>query len=315
MSSPAFTVALAAYNEEDWVSSAIRSVLAQTREDFELVVVDDGSSDATVEVVRGFQTDPRMRLISQENKGLAGALNTAVAAGTAPYVSLIDADDLWMPTYLEDIGRALDDDPGAGFAYTDAWRYDHPTNRFWRVSANTHMGAPDPPPKDADEFLRLLIEANFVFGLATMRRSALDQVGGFNESLGACEDYEVWIRLLAHGYRAAYAPGRLAVVFNRVGSMSDDERSMFSYVREVCRIAAEDLDTSEEVKALARRRIARMDHNLAALDGEAKTTETWWALRRRLGTVRRAVFGSRFWYPGTPPDVAAAFPDLGRRDR
>jgi glycosyltransferase involved in cell wall biosynthesis len=313
MSAPAFTVALAAFNEEEWVSSAIRSVLAQTRGDFELVVVDDGSTDRTVEVVRGFQSDPRVRLVSQQNTGLAGALNTAIAAGTAPYVSLIDADDLWMPTYLEEMGRALDRDPGAGFAYCDAWCLDDPSGRFWRMSSNAYLGEPDPPPEDPEAFLRLLLEVNFVFGLATIRRSAVDEVGAFDESLKACEDYELWIRLLSHGYRAARAPGLLAVVRDRGGAMHSDERNMLARLRDVYRIACEDLETSDEVTAQAHRRIAQIDRDLAGLDDWARM-RVWRPLRRRLGMIRGALPGRRFWYPGTPPEVAAAFPELARRD-
>jgi glycosyltransferase involved in cell wall biosynthesis len=312
VNAPAFTVALAAYNEADWVGTAIGSVLAQTREDFELIVVDDGSIDGTAEVVRGFQSDHRVQLVRQENRGLAAALNRAIAAGSAQYVSLIDADDLWMPTYLEEMGRALDADPGAGFAYTDAWILEHPSGRFQRQSSNAGMGEPDPLPSEAEEFLRLLIQANFVFGLATIRRSALDQVGGFNESLRACEDWELWIRLLAHGYRAARAPGRLAIVRDRGGSMHTDERNMLIHVREVCRIAAEDLDTSEAVKALAGGRIRQADRSLKTFD--RRTAAVWRGQRRRLGNIRRALFPGRYWYPSTPRQVAAAFPKLSRRD-
>src|SRR2546430_3854957 len=124
MTEPAFTFVLAAYNEEDYVGDAIGSVLSQTREDFELMVVDDGSADATAEVVRGFESDPRLTLISQENRGLAASLNRGIRAGSAPYASLIDADDLWMPSYLEKLGEALDHHAEAGFAYTTAWWHD-----------------------------------------------------------------------------------------------------------------------------------------------------------------------------------------------
>ena len=309
MSAPAFTAVLAAFNEEDWVARAIRSVLAQTRQDFELVVVDDGSTDRTSEVVRGFGEDPRVRLIVQQNRGLAPALNAAIAAGTAPYIAMIDADDLWMPTYLEAMGRALDETPGAGFAYTDAWILDHAAGRIRRRTAGSYMAAPDPPPADAEHFLRQLIEANFVFGLATIRRSALDRVGGFNESLRASEDYELWLRLLANGYTAARAPGKLVVVSDRGGSMHHDERRMFLTVREVCRIAAEQLPTSEEVRHLARQRIERLDRDLAALEGEAKGLAARRAVRRRLGAIRRRMLARRI-YRDTPPEVVAAFPEL-----
>ncbi|MEX2108305.1 MAG: glycosyltransferase family A protein [Solirubrobacterales bacterium] len=309
MTSPAFTAILAAFNEEDWVSSAIGSVLAQTRTDFELVVVDDGSTDATAEVVRTFQPDPRVRLISQENTGLAGALKTGIAASTAPYVALIDADDLWMPTYLEGLGRTLDENPKAGFAYTDAWCMNHATGRFWRISSNAYLGEPNPPPADPEEFLRLLLERNFVFGLTTIRRSAFDAVGGFDESLKAAEDYELWLRLLARGYEAARAPGRLAVTRDRGGAMHTDERNMLMHLREVYRIVAEDLETSDEVSAIARRRMRETDAQCGALDeGPLPTARK--ALRRRLGSIYKATFGRDFWYPGIPPEVARAFPDL-----
>ena len=311
MSEPTFTVALKAYNEQDCIADAIRSVLAQTRDDFELVVVDDGSTDATAEVVRGFQSDPRVQLVRQENRGVAAAVNAAIDAGGAPYISLIDADDLWLPDYLEQMGRTLDSDPAAGFAYTDGWIMERPSGRFQRLTSNQGMGEPQPPPHDPEEFLRLLIEANFVFGLATIRRSALQQVGGaFNESLRAAEEYEVWIRMLAAGFGAARAPGPLVVVCEREDGLHGDERAMVTNAREVCRIAAEDLDTSAEVRGRARRRMAELDRLLVSLDGGA-----WPAakrgLRRRLGSIRRATLGRRSWYrDGAPPEVAAAFPDL-----
>jgi glycosyltransferase involved in cell wall biosynthesis len=308
---PSFTVAVAAYNEEAYVADAIRSVLAQTREDFELIVVDDGSTDRTAEVVASFGSDPRVQLIRQQNRGLARSLNTAIAAGGAPYVGLIDADDLWMPGYLEKMGAALDAAPDAGFAYTDAFWFDQTRNRFFRQSMSEYAGAPSSSPREPEGFLRLLIRRNFVFGLTTMRRAALDDIGGFNETLAACEDYELWIRFLASGYGAVRVPGRLAVQRDRGGSMSKEQRSMFVNVREVCRIAAEDLETSEKVRAGARARIAEMDRNLAALDGRSVTTSAWWAVRRRLGVIRKAALRRRVFYPGTPPDVAAAFPDLG----
>jgi GT2 family glycosyltransferase len=308
VSAPNFTVVTKAHNEEAYVGDAIRSVLAQTREDFEYVVIDDGSTDATAEVVRSFESDPRVRLISQENRGVAAALNRGASAGSAPYISLIDADDLWLPTYLEHLGAALERDPEAGFAYTDAWWYDVTRRRFWRRTISEYLGAPADPPRDPEGFLRLLIKVNFVFGLTTIRRSALDAVGGFNESLTGAEDYEMWIRLLAHGYRAAHVPGRLAVQRDRRGSQSHNLRSMFTSVREACRTVAEDPGNSAEVRRLARERMAEMEHGLQTLEGGARGTAIWWALRRRLITVRQEILRRRFFFDGTPPEVAAAFP-------
>ena len=124
MSSPRFTIVIPAFNAARTIGSSIRSVLQQTEQDFEVVVVDDGSTDDTVECARSFATDPRVRVISQRNKGPSAARNAAVAAARALYVSMLDADDLWLPEYLEVMGGALDGNPDAPFAYTDAWVLD-----------------------------------------------------------------------------------------------------------------------------------------------------------------------------------------------
>src|SRR5437588_1923361 len=124
MKDASFNVVMAAYNASATIEAAIQSVLNQTRPDFELIVVDDGSTDDTAERVDQFRVDPRVRLVRQENSGLPAARNVAVSAGQARYVTILDSDDLLIPTYLERIGRALDEAPGAGFAFADAWRLD-----------------------------------------------------------------------------------------------------------------------------------------------------------------------------------------------
>src|SRR5680860_555489 len=109
MPDASFTVVLSALNEEGLIGEAIASVQAQTREDLELIVIDDGSSDGTAAVAQGLaRKDERIRVIRQENRGLAASLNTGAAAGSAPVIALIDADDLWMPEFLERMGVALE---------------------------------------------------------------------------------------------------------------------------------------------------------------------------------------------------------------
>jgi glycosyltransferase involved in cell wall biosynthesis len=313
MSPASVTVVISAYNEEELVGDAIRSVLAQTRGDFELVVVDDGSTDATAVVVGGFEADPRVRLISHSNRGLAASLNAGIAAGSAPYVALLDADDMWMPTFIERMTAALDADPSAGFAYTEAWWLDQQRGRFFRRSTSDYMGAPKVPPSDPDAFLLAVMPANWVFGLPMIRRSALEQVGGFNESLRACEDYELWIRLLASGFMALRVPGRLVIQRDRSGSMSKDETSMLTNLRQVYEIAVEQPRVPEGARAIARRRIEEIDRLLEALKKGRRPARQ--VARRWLGRMAKAVLGRRYWYPETPPEVAAAFPDLdwGRR--
>jgi glycosyltransferase involved in cell wall biosynthesis len=308
MSAPEVTVVISAYNEETLVADAIRSVLAQTREDFELVVVDDGSSDGTAEVVRGFETDPRVRLISHSNRGLAASLNVGIAAGSAPFVALLDADDMWMPNFLEQMSTALEADPSAGFAYTEAWWLDQQRGRFFRRSTSEYMGAPKVPPGDPEAFLLAVMPANWVFGLPILRRSALDRVGGFDESLRACEDYELWIRLLANGFMAVRVPGRLVIQRDRSGSMSKDETSMLTNLRQVYEIAVEEPGVPEPARAIARRKIEEIDRLREALKQGRRPARQ--VARRWLGRMAKVVLARRYWYAETPPEVAAAFPDL-----
>src|SRR2546423_604804 len=152
-----FTVVIPAFNAAGTIESAIRSVLAQTERAFELVVVDDGSTDETAERARFFASDPRVRVFTQRNRGPAAARNTGIAAGTAEYVSMLDADDLWLPEYLDVMGGALDRTPEAAFAYTDAWVVDDDAKKVKRKSAMSYQR----PPKsvsDARTFFLLLLE-------------------------------------------------------------------------------------------------------------------------------------------------------------
>lgn len=107
-----------AYNAERYLASAIRSVLAQTYSDFDLVVVDDGSTDGTPEIIA--QYSDRVVGIRQANAGEGGARNTGFELAGGEYVALLDADDIWEPTKLETQVRAMDQNRAAGLCYTDA---------------------------------------------------------------------------------------------------------------------------------------------------------------------------------------------------
>lgn len=310
---PLFTVVLAAFNEERLIADAIRSVLAQTRRDFEFIVVDDGSADATAEVVESFPDD-RIKLIQQANRGLAASLNTGAAAGSAPYIGLIDADDLWLPTYLERLHETLDQHPEAGFTYTDSWRLDMASGRFRRQSYAQQMGMPEPPPQDPNAMAISLMKGNWVLGLPLMRRLDFERLGGFEESLSACEDYELWLRFLASGKAAVRTPGRLVIQRNRSGSMSKDPSSMYDSLEAVYRRAAEEMPFPDEVRLSARQSLAQTERYRRLLGASGLMPRSRLALRRGLGATARAVLSKRIWEPGVPGEVASAFPGFSWRD-
>ncbi len=115
--SPRVSVVIPLYNSEQWIEGAVNCVLAQTFDDFELIVVDDGSTDNGGEVALA-SGDPRIRVVRQENRGLAGARNTGVRASRGAFIAFLDADDLWRPQKLARHMDLVDSDPEAGVTFS-----------------------------------------------------------------------------------------------------------------------------------------------------------------------------------------------------
>jgi GT2 family glycosyltransferase len=307
---PVFTVVMPAYNAAATIAPAIRSVLAQTRVDWELIVVDDGSTDDTVAQVTPFLSDPRIQLVPQENRGLSSARNTAIALARGRYISMLDSDDLWMPSYLDAMGRVLARDADVAFAHTDAWALDDATRRIRRSSTMSPQRPPNPPPSEPREFLALLLQRNFLYYGATIRRKVLEHVGLYDERLRRAEDYELWLRILAHGYRGERAHGLLAVRRERADSLSSTTVDVALGMKEVYRIVAEEYDVPEPIREQARAAMRACDRRIALVTGERRLAAAALNLRRRLGPVKRAVLRRRLWYSAPPSAVAKAFPDL-----
>jgi glycosyltransferase involved in cell wall biosynthesis len=299
---PTFSVVVAAYNAARTLPSTVRSVLAQTRPDFEIVVVDDGSTDGTDEALRGVPDD-RIVYLRQPNLGPAIARNAGIERAAGEYVCLLDSDDVWLPHYLEAMGAALEADSGAGLAYTDAWRLDDVTRR---VSRRTTMGAYQPPkrpPEERDALLLALLEQNFVFSSATIRRRVLDDVGGFKKFTRS-EDYELWLRIAASGVRFVSSGKVLAVYRQRPGSRIHDRAAMLHGCVEILEHVLATYDLTEEMRSVAERRVREASQELSG------PTNMDTAPRTSSGALRRLAHYLR-WYRLRPPrDVARAFPDL-----
>jgi hypothetical protein len=312
---PAFNVLMAAYNAAETIDTSISSVLAQTRPDFELIVIDDGSADDTAERVRRFaRSDRRVRLHRQRNRGLPAARNQAIALGDARYLTILDADDLLMPRYLEAVGAALEAHPHAGFAFPDAWGFDHAAQRFRRRTVMAHQGAPDPLPSDNETFLRALVRSNFVPIMFTIPRATIERVGGFHDSSRLAEDYEMLLRILGHGYPPIHVAATLGIYRrNRRGAITYDERSILSATREALRVFVADSLAPAEIKALAQERIDRFDQVLQAPPRAHGTPRRRWrAARRRLGAIKRAAIDRDGLLRRPPAEVRAAFPQFVR---
>ncbi|NLZ30356.1 MAG: glycosyltransferase family 2 protein, partial [Methanomicrobiales archaeon] len=116
---PEVSVVIPLYNKAPYIARALSSIIAQTRQDFEVIVIDDGSTDGGEEIVRGFD-DPRIRVIRQENRGVSAARNRGIEAARADFIAFLDADDEWMPTHLGALLRLRGRYPRAG-AYGTAY--------------------------------------------------------------------------------------------------------------------------------------------------------------------------------------------------
>jgi GT2 family glycosyltransferase len=295
-----------AYNAARTIDAAIRSVLSQTRGDFELIVVDDGSSDDTVDRVQRFASDGRVQVIRQRNSGPGAARNRAIRSGRGQYVSMLDSDDLWLPEYLETMAAILDRDSELGFAYTNAWVLDDATRRIRKTSAMHYQHPPRDPPRDPAAFLELLLRrGNFVFTSTTVRREVLERVGLFEAALMPAEDYGLWLRIVASGFGAARTATNLAVYRKHPGSLSTNERAILEGERaSVCRIL-EEFDISVHAQRLAHARLRRLDDLLAAHGEEKGLRPALARARARAVRAKIALVEPFAWLREPPPEVAA----------
>jgi glycosyltransferase involved in cell wall biosynthesis len=182
---PAVSVLMSVRDGAPWVREAVESVLAQTAGDLELVVIDDGSVDATPALLAAVG-DPRLRVERQAAAGLTRALNRAVGLARAPLLARLDADDLALPERLARQRSFLDAHPEVGLLGTAAREVD---------AAGRLVALVTPPAGDA-AIRRALIRRNpFVHSSVLMRRSAVDAVGGYDESLPVAQDYDLWMRM------------------------------------------------------------------------------------------------------------------------
>lgn len=201
---PRFTVIIPAYNAEAYLPDTLRSILAQTYNDWELVIVNDGSTDATGDIAAGFaEQEPRIRVLTQPNGGCSSASNTAWRAARGEYVCILGADDLYLPAYLETQSRFMDANPGFDI-------YTCNGIKFYPDGATAPYFT-DPRHQNVTEFvLDDFLESNPVFGAAIFKRSMVERLGGYREDLINAEDYDFWIRAVASGARVLHNPVVLA---------------------------------------------------------------------------------------------------------
>jgi glycosyltransferase involved in cell wall biosynthesis len=189
MTEPAISVAMSVYNGERFLVEAVDSVLAQSFGDFELLILDDGSSDATPRILRDYAArDPRVRPIIRENRGLIASLNQLLAEARAPLIARMDADDICQPNRFERQIAFLAGNPDYGVVGSAAYDIDENGGPY---------PAPDhPPPLTHEEVLATIeLRPPLCHPSVMARRDIMLAAGGYHAAFRHCEDYDLWLRL------------------------------------------------------------------------------------------------------------------------
>ncbi len=203
MRCPAISILMPVRNEERFLPAALESIRRQTLKDWELVAVDDGSTDATPGILeKAAKDDPRIRVLRPEERGLVPALNTGLAECRAHLVARMDADDISHPRRLELQHSFLSDNQSVGLAASAFRHFPRASIRLGMISYEEWQNK----LTSHDMILRdLFVESPFVHPSVMFRKKDVTAAGGYRD-MGWAEDYDLWLRLAADGIRFARLP-------------------------------------------------------------------------------------------------------------
>ncbi len=186
-SGPTASIIIPCWNYAQWVGGAIESALAQQGADFEVIVVDDGSTDGSAQVVERYRD--RARIVHKENGGVASARNAGAALAKGKYLAFLDADDLMEPGWLRATAAALEGNDRAGIAYS----------RLQILATDGQILQTDWPPQEPD-LQRLMHGQNQVPTCCLIRREAFERAGGYRRRFEPAEDGELWLKIVECGW-------------------------------------------------------------------------------------------------------------------
>jgi glycosyltransferase involved in cell wall biosynthesis len=183
-SAPAVSICIPTYNRRDYLKETLQSVFAQTYDDYEIVIVDDGSTDGTGEMIK--QLSRSVRYYRQENAGDAAARNKLIELAAGKYLSFLDSDDLLMPDAIERMTTVMQQEAEPVIVYGPYLRIDQYGNVVGKSKRKLYSGF----------VTKYLFQDILIHSCGSMfPRSALEEAGGFDTSLPVCSDYDLWLRL------------------------------------------------------------------------------------------------------------------------
>ena len=189
---PLFSVIIPLYNKAPYVHKTVESVLGQTFDDYELIIIDNGSNDGSSEIVAGF-TDPRIRTIRiDENVGVSNARNKGVSLSTSTYITFLDADDWWEPTFLEEMSGLIERHPDAGIYGTGYWIVKNGKKRLAPIGVEE--GFTEGIINYCKVYAKTLCMPLTSITVA-IPRTVFNETVGFKPHLKLGEDFDLWIRI------------------------------------------------------------------------------------------------------------------------
>ena len=191
---PFFSVVIPLYNKEKYIAQTLTTVLKQSFSDFEIIIVNDGSTDSSEKIVQGF-SDYRIRYYSTENQGAAAARNLGIEKTTSPYIAFLDADDLWFENHLEELKNLIDRFPNAGM-YANRYQLIFENGKTYQPS---FVGIAD----DYEGIVKDYFAASLRYAVASsisiaVPKVVFNEVGNFKKYISSGQDTDMWIRIALH---------------------------------------------------------------------------------------------------------------------
>ena len=261
---PRVSITIPSFNCARYLGRAIDSALAQTYADYEIIVVDDGSTDDTRGVLTRF--GDKIRYVYQPNGGLSSARNLALAHASGEFIAYLDADDLWYPHRLQTQVAFLDTHPACGFVHSDVTIIDDDDRVIHRAyNAETRRDVPE-----GYCALNLLRRCHVQVPSVLERRECIERVGNFDGRLKTAQDYLHWIRIALDGMAVGYIPEPLAMYRRTASSLSSSPRRVLDDGVMIFETLLADpavrRGPGREAVAIARERLYAFRRELAYLD-------------------------------------------------
>ena len=301
---PLVSIITPAYNSSGFIAETLKAALAQTFTDFELIVVDDESTDHTIDVVHEIAAgDPRVIVMVSPHGGPATARNVALDAVRGQFIALLDSDDVWMPQYLESQLAILGRHPDCAIVTANAfnrggWLDGQP---IWR----SNRGIRRLSIRD------LIRRENSVCIMSVFRREVVDRIGGFDRRYNGNEDYEFWLRAANAGFGIVQNLQPLGYYRRRDDSVSSNDVRMLHGITAVLESASRLQGPIEAERALIREKIDGFRFELLKTELRASLSKNDAAAAamslKTMSELRRS------WSLAVAAKIGAAWPDLLRR--